>query len=222
MNEHDCIIFTGPSLSWTDVASISKRLRCCAPAGRGDIYDVVKAGARLIGLIDGVFYDRAAVSHREIIGAMRSGVTVVGGSSMGALRASELDGFGMIGVGKIYACFKQGLIEADDEVALAYNPVTFAPVSEPLVNIRFALHSLIQAGVVDTGTRDALLSLARSTFYMERSFPLLLSIAEQRALVTKEERAAIEIFLADHDVDLKKRDAKLVLQTVIKLHNQLR
>ena len=76
---------------------------------------------------------------------------------MGALRASELDGFGMIGVGKIYACFKQGLIEADDEVAVAYNPVTFAPVSDPLVNIRFALHSLVQTGVVDTGTSDALL-----------------------------------------------------------------
>jgi hypothetical protein len=152
-------------------------------------------------LIDGVFYNRAAVSHREIIDAVRSGVTVVGGSSMGALRASELDGFGMIGVGKIYACLKQGLIEADDEVAL---------------------HSLVQTGVVDTGTSDALLGLARSIFYLERSFPLLLSIAEQRALVTKQGRFAIETFLAAHDYDLKKRDAKLVVQAVIKLDNQLR
>ncbi len=222
MAKHDCIIFTGPSLSWSEVASIDKRPRCCAPAVRGDISGAVEAGARLIGLIDGVFYNRAAVSHREIIYAVRSGVTVVGGSSMGALRASELDGFGMIGVGKIYACFKQGLIEADDEVAVAYNPVTFAPVSDPLVNIRLALHSLVQTGVVDTGTSDALLGLARSTFYLERSIPLLLSIAEQRALVTKQGRIGIETFLATHDYDLKKRDAKLVVQAVIKLDNQLR
>ncbi|MGA2884849.1 MAG: TfuA-related McrA-glycine thioamidation protein [Halobacteriota archaeon] len=222
MAKHDCIIFTGPSLSWSEVASIDGRLHCCAPAVRGDVSGAAKAGASLIGLIDGVFYDRAAVSHREIIDAVRSGVTVVGGSSMGALRASELDGFGMIGVGKIYACFKQGLIEADDEVAVAYNPVTFAPVSDPLVNIRFALHSLVKTGVVDTTTSDALLGLARSIFYMERSFPPLLSIAEQRALVTKQGRTAIETFLADHDYDLKKRDAKLVVQAAIKLDNQLR
>ena len=57
---------------------------------------------------------------------------------------------------------------------------------------------------------------------MERSFPLLLSIAEQRALLTKQGRTAIETFLADHDYDLKKRDAKLVVQAAIKLDNQLR
>jgi len=222
MAKHDCIIFTGPSLSWSEVASIDKRPHCCAPAVRGDISRAATAGASLIGLVDGVFYDRAAVSHREIIDAVRSGVTVVGGSSMGALRASELDGFGMIGVGKIYACFKQGLIEADDEVAVAYNPVTFAPVSDPLVNIRFALHLLVQTRVIDTDTSDALLGLARSIFYMDRSFPSLLRIAEQRALVTKQGRITIETFLADHDYDLKKRDAKLVVQAAIELHNQLR
>jgi hypothetical protein len=221
MAEQCCVIFTGPSLSCSEVASIDKRPRCCAPAVRGDITKAAKAGIRLIGLIDGVFYDRAAVSHREIIDAMQSGVTVVGGSSMGALRASELDSFGMIGVGRIYTCFKQGHIEADDEVAVVYNPVTFAPVSDPLVNIRFALHSLMQVGVIDAGTRAALLELARSVFYLERSIPLLLSAAEQRALVTKEGRIAIETFLAKHDCDLKKRDARLVVHEVVKRHNQL-
>jgi hypothetical protein len=220
MAEHCCVIFTGPSLSWSEVASIDKRPRCCAPAVRGDVSKAAKAGIRLVGLIDGVFYDRAAVSHREIIDAMRSGVTVIGGSSMGALRASELDGFGMIGVGKIYDCFKHGRIEADDEVAVAYNPVTFSPVSDPLVNIRFALHSLVQAGLVDAGTSAALLGLAQSAFYVERSIPLLLNTAEQRALVTKQERIAIEAFLAGQDYDLKKRDAKLVVREVVKRYNQ--
>ena len=221
MAEHCCVIFTGPSLSWSEVASIDKRPHCCPPAVRGDISRAVKAGIRLIGLIDGVFYDHAAVSHREIIDAMRLGVTVVGGSSMGALRASELDSFGMIGVGRIYTCFKQGQIEADDEVAVAYNPVTFAPVSDPLVNIRFALHSLVDTGVVDAGTSAALLGLARSAFYLERSIPLLLSTAEQRALITEQGRIAIETFLADHDYDLKKRDAKLVVHEVARRYNQL-
>ena len=221
MATHACIIFTGPSISWSEVASIDKRPRCCAPAVRGDISGAAKAGAKVIGLIDGVFYDHAAVSHREIIDAVRLGVIVVGGSSMGALRASELDSYGMIGVGKIYSCFKQGLIEADDEVAVAYNPVTFAPVSDPLVNIRFALHSLVHNSVVDPGTSGALFDLARSAFYMERSFPSLLSVAEQRGLITKQKLIAIETFLSENDYDLKKRDAKLVVQAVINLHNKL-
>jgi len=125
------------------VASIDHRLKCCPPAVRGDISKKAKAGTKIIGLIDGVFFNRAAVSHREIIGAMKSGATIVGGSSMGALRASELDSFGMIGVGKIYTCFKQGVIEADDEVAVAYNPITYEPVSDLRGSQRFLLTTIM-------------------------------------------------------------------------------
>ncbi len=222
MEKHDCVVFTGPSLSWSEATSLDRGLRCCPPAVRGDISKAAKAGATIIGLIDGVFYDRAAVSHREIIGVMQSGVTVVGGSSMGALRASELDSFGMIGVGKIYKCFKEGVIEADDEVAVAYNPVTFAPVSDPLVNIRASLHSLLKASIVNNDTSNALLNLAKSFFYMERSFPLLLKTAELRGLINGRGRDEIETFLASHDCDLKKRDAKLVVQEVVRFCDQRR
>jgi TfuA protein len=222
MAKHHCVVFTGPSLSWSEVTSIDSQLRCCPPAARGDIAKAAKAGAQIIGLIDGVFYDRAAVSHREIIDVMQSGVTVVGGASMGALRASELDSFGMIGVGKIYTCFKQGVIEADDEVAVAYNPVTFAPLSDPLVNIRVALHSLAKASIVNSDTSDALLELAQSFFYVERSFPLLLKRAEQRGLISGRNRTDIETFLASHDCDLKKRDAKLTVHEVLRFCEQRR
>lgn len=220
MAKDDCVVFSGPSLSWSEVASIDRRLRCCPPAKRGDVFKIAKEGARIIGLIDGVFYDRAAVSHREIIDVMHSRVTVVGGSSMGALRASELDSFGMVGVGKIYKCFKQGVIEADDEVAVAYNPVTFEPVSDPLVNIRAALHLLEKASIVSNDTRDVLLKLAQSLFYMDRSFPLVLRMAERRELINDRERNNIETFLARCDYDLKKRDAKLVVHEVVKVRGQ--
>ncbi len=39
---------------------------------------------------------------------MKKGVKVYGSSSMGALRASELDEFGMVGVGRIYECYRSG------------------------------------------------------------------------------------------------------------------
>jgi hypothetical protein len=197
------------------VTAVDQRISCCPPAVRGDISKAAKTGISIIGLIDGVFFNRAAVSHREIIGAIKSGVTVVGGSSMGALRASELDSFGMIGVGKIYTCFKEGVIEADDEVAVAYNPITYEPVCDPLINIRVALHSLLDASIVDSDTSNALLTLAKSFFYMERSFPLVLKTAELRGQIGSDDRTKIETFLASHDYDLKKRDAKLVVQEVV-------
>jgi hypothetical protein len=86
MAKCDCVIFTGPSLPWSEVASVDQRIRCGPPAVRGDISKASKTGVTIIGLIDGVFFNRAAVSHREIIEAIKLGVTVVGGSSMGALR----------------------------------------------------------------------------------------------------------------------------------------
>jgi len=70
------------------------------------------------------------VAHKEILDVLKKGVTVVGGSSMGALRAAELDAFGMVGAGRIYECYRSGRIEADDEVAVTYNPVTGEQLSE--------------------------------------------------------------------------------------------
>ena len=72
------------------------------PAKRGDILAAVADGADIIGLIDGVFHQDCAVAHREILAAVKKGIKVVGASSMGALRAAEMDTLGMTGVGKIY------------------------------------------------------------------------------------------------------------------------
>jgi len=45
----------------------------------------------------------------------------VGGSGMGVLRASELDSYGMIWVGRIYEWYCDGVIESDDEVAVTFH-----------------------------------------------------------------------------------------------------
>ncbi len=216
MAKCNCVIFTGPSLPWSEVTLVDQRIRCCPPAVRGDISKAAKAGVTIIGLIDGVFFNRAAVSHREIIEAIKLGVTVVGGSSMGALRASELDSFGMIGVGKIYMCFKEGVIEADDEVAVGYNPVTYEPLSDPLVNMRDALHALLDASIVNRHISNALFKIAKSLFYLERSFPFVLKTAELRGQIDSSDRIKIETFLTSYDYDLKKRDAKLVVEEVVR------
>ena len=70
---------------------------------------------------------------------------------MGALRAAELDSFGMVGIGAIYRAYRDGVLEDDDEVAVAHRTAEegFAPTSEPMVDIRWTLEAAALAGVID-------------------------------------------------------------------------
>ncbi len=115
------IVFLGPSL---DQAAAERILSAhyLPPARRGDLLAAAEKGATIIGLIDGVFHQESAVAHREILAAIKKGVRVVGASSMGALRAAEMDTLGMVGIGEIYRMYKSGELESDDEVALVFDP----------------------------------------------------------------------------------------------------
>ncbi|MEI8331927.1 MAG: TfuA-like protein, partial [Methanomicrobiales archaeon] len=75
------IVFLGPSL---DRAAAEKILPADyrPPAKRGDLINVAREGAAIIGLIDGVFHQESAVAHREILAALKTGILVIGSSSM--------------------------------------------------------------------------------------------------------------------------------------------
>jgi hypothetical protein len=70
--------------------------------------------------VDGYFERVPAVWHKEVLWAISQGIRVYGSASMGALRAAELSAFGMIGIGKIFEWYRDGVIERDDEVAVAH------------------------------------------------------------------------------------------------------
>ena len=74
--------------------------------------------------------------------ALKDKVKIYGASSMGALRASELDRYGMIGIGKIYHLYRDGTLNSDDEVALSFESEGYTPLSEPLINIRETIKSI--------------------------------------------------------------------------------
>ena len=65
-------------------------------------------------------------------------VKVFGSSSLGALRAVELGKYGMIGIGKIFRLFRDGILESDDEVAVTFTDYTNYK-SEALIDIRYNL-----------------------------------------------------------------------------------
>lgn len=76
------------------------------PVSQGDIAGLLRRRPRVIGIIDGYFERVPAVWHKEILLALSAGVHVVGGASMGALRAAELHSFGMVGVGEVFAWYR--------------------------------------------------------------------------------------------------------------------
>jgi hypothetical protein len=210
------VIFTGNSISHEDARKIL-RANYQPPVRRFQLEKFVQKGYKVIGIIDGIFFDRAAVGHREILSALDAGVKVVGGASMGALRASELDTHGMIGVGRIYEWYRDGVIESDDEVAVSTNPDTFEPISVPLVNIRETLKAAFVSGLVSEKEHDDLLELAIDTYYPDRSYFGLIKEGEKRGLIPEEKKKLLLDFCTGNEVDVKREDAFLVLETVKKL-----
>jgi hypothetical protein len=172
------IVFSGPSIAEAEV----HRLAACThapPIKRGDLaavddYDVIV-------IIDGEFGQSIAVSPKEILAVLESGKTVIGASSMGALRASELDRSGMIGVGWVYEYFRRGAVRRDADVALVYSPFDFKPMTVPMVDVEYWMEQVFAAGLIRGKERAALLKAARTLFFADRT-PERLTDALRRAI----------------------------------------
>ncbi|HEX4452283.1 MAG TPA: TfuA-like protein [Kofleriaceae bacterium] len=196
------IIFTGPSLAIPGARP---------PAAVGDVLAAARErGVKRIAIIDGYFERMAAVWHKEILIALERGIAVYGAASMGALRAAELAPFGMIGVGAIYRDFAAGRLVADDEVAIAHLPAEagYRAVSDALVNLRYGLAKAARARVISARTAKALVELARSRFYRERSWAQLVADGNVAKLPARE----LAALAAWPKPDRKADDARLLLK----------
>jgi len=215
------VVYLGPSLSQEKARAILEA-DYRPPVRRNDLKKALEDGADIIGIIDGTFFSRSPVSHKEILAVLKKGVTVVGGSSMGALRASELDVFGMVGVGRIYECYRSGLIEADDEVAVTYNPVTGEQIAEPLVNVRYQLKAAERDGVITKEERAALLSVTAGMHYPERIYPNIIRLAVDNKILIPEKAAALSKYIEEKPLSLKAEDAIATLKKIKELSNSTR
>jgi len=200
-------IFAGPTLS-DDPVLTRRDVIWLPPAAQGDVYRAVRAGARLIGIIDGRFESTPAVWHKEILWAMSRGVHVFGAASMGALRAAELAPFGMIGIGAIFRDFQSGVLTDDDEVAVLHAPeeMHYRPLTDAMVDVRATIAAAREAGILSPRCAAAILGAAKSQFFKERTWALIIQRAQCDGKLSRE----IEKFarwLPDNRVELKRRDA---------------
>ena len=142
------IVFLGPTLS-REVAIKILDADYRDPAKKGDFLRLSQATdeKKSIGFIDGVFLHDYPPSPIEVYHlATRKNIELIGASSLGALRAVELEKFGMKGIGKIFQLYKNGTINADDEVAVTFVRDKNILQSEAMIDIRFNLFLAYKKG----------------------------------------------------------------------------
>jgi len=209
------VVFTGPSLHPSDAAQLLSGAIILPPIKRGDLASAAAYDPEVVAIIDGEFYQSLAVSPKEILPFLERGVRVYGAASMGALRAVELERFGMIGRGRVFRLFRLGLLECDDEVALTYCPWTYEAVSEPLVNTRYALRSATRSGLLTRTEAARILEILKKTHFPERTRPFLLRAACE--VLGQERSAGFGDFLAAPAMNAKTTDAKSLLVELSRL-----
>lgn len=209
------IVFAGPSLPPGARPAAGHEVEWRPPARQGDVYRAALARPEAIGIIDGYFEVTPSVWHKEVLWAMAEGIHVYGAASTGALRAAELDAFGMKGIGRIYEDFRDGILEDDDEVALLHGPeeLGYPLLTEAMVNIRATFAAAVDDAVLRTDAAVALIAIAKRLFYKERTYTALLRSAADAGLPERLLRAFAE-WLPDNRVDQKGRDALTMLGAV--------
>ena len=185
------VAFLGPSLRTAPGFEVRP------PARQGDVWRALDDGAQVIALVDGVFESQPSVWHREILDAIAEGVPVVGGGSMGALRAAELDQHGMIGAGTIFRWYRDGVVIDDAEVALLHAGAEhgYRPLTVPQVNVRWSAAQAVRRGALTARAARKIVEDSARIFYQDRTA----------------DRVPLDL------VDLKAIDARLVLARASRL-----
>lgn len=208
------IVYTGLSLpfdeakeildSAEDVEVIYKR-----PIQRGDLGQALKEHPDIIAIIDGVFHQSSAVGHKEILNVMKKGIKVYGASSMGALRASELDTLGMVGAGYVYTQYATGEVDSDDDVAVMLDSETLEALSIPLINMKYVFTNAADENIITEDERDELLKIAKKTFYPKRNYSQTLRESD----LDDDKKSELIDFIRTSP-DIKKEDAKDLLKLI--------
>src|ERR671939_511768 len=166
------VIFLGPSLSHEKAKGIFADADYRPPAKKGDFLRLaVDPNIKIVGFVDGVFLQDYPPTPIEVYQlARKEGMLLAGAASLGALRAVELEKFGMVGIGKIFQLYKSGKIDADDEVAVTFAPESnYHLQSEAMIDIRYNLFLAYKKGVMNRHVKTALARVAKGLYFPPRT-----------------------------------------------------
>lgn len=199
------LLFAGPSIAGL---TIPPGVELHPPAQCGDFAALLDDPPQVVGLVDGYFRIAPTVWHKEILSLLARGTRVIGGASLGALRAAELEAFGMEGVGAIFHAYRSGLLVRDDAVMLVHAPAElgFTPLSVPLVDAEHAL-SLVE---LPAPARRMMQRIVRRAPYETRTWPDCLQQYRERT----GQPFPLSIEALEAAPSLKQRDAALVIDAL--------
>jgi hypothetical protein len=164
------VVFIGPTLG---EAQIPDGIEQRPPAICGDLARLLADPPRSVGLVDGCFGTAPSVWHKEILALIAAGIPVFGAASIGALRAAELADFGMVGIGRIFGAYRDGVVNRDDAVMLVHAPaeLQWKALTITLVDAEAAIAAL---AMVDSDRR-MLQRIVRTFSYAVRTWDLCLA-----------------------------------------------
>jgi hypothetical protein len=212
------VIFLGPSLSRDKARKIldaDYRL----PAKKGDLLKLILKEVNIVGLVDGYFLQDYPPTPIEVYNLVRKrDVKVLGSSSLGALRAVELGKYGMIGIGKIFRLFRDGILDSDDEVAVTFTDYMNYK-SEALIDIRYNLFLAQKYKIIDNMTRRSILKIAKQTYFPYRTYEDILDKCKLKYPEIHSQLESFRDYVLNNKKSLKEMDAVRLLKHIKSIHN---
>jgi hypothetical protein len=211
------VVFVGPSLDPKKARTILEA-DYRPPAKKGDLIKLIMSldeKETVVGLIDGYFlldYPPTPIEVYQLI--VRPNTVVIGSSSIGALRAVELEKFGMIGIGKIFQLSKHGKLDADDEVAVTFSQDLYRLQSEAMVDIRYNLYLSLKRGFVDKETKDAIAKVAKSIYFPYRTYQNIIEETIKNYPQLENNTRRFEAYILRNRKSLKERDALKLIEHI--------
>jgi hypothetical protein len=202
-------VYAGPTLPRAEILNVVPNAVVRPPVAHGDLLCIPTLPGDVVVLIDGLFHQVASVRHKEILQLLADGVHVVGCSSMGALRAVELHPYGMIGNGVVFELYRDGVIDADDEVAVIHGEAPeYRRMSDSLVVFRYAVAGALEAGEIDSRCAEAIIGRAAALPYAERGWDAVAALCDVDP-ETREAFARLRAYVAARPerADVKAADA---------------
>ncbi len=147
------IIYAGLSMDAKTLKKTNVKAKLLPPIRRTQIYRDFKAGERVFLIADGEFDQTLAVSAGEILDVLRAGGIVFGSSSIGALRAAEMEAFGMFGIGEIFDLVRNTPVFRDDWLGHMFDPDTLELLTLPFIEVIFLAKPYLKGSLAEWGER---------------------------------------------------------------------
>ena len=208
------IVYLGPTLSREEAIKILDA-DYRDPAKKGDFLMLSRDSdeKKYVGFVDGVFLHDYPPSPIEVYHlATRKNIDLIGASSLGALRAVELEKFGMKGIGKIFQLYKNGIINADDEVAVTFVRGSNILQSEAMIDIRFNLFLAYKRGIITNETKKKIAKIAKNIYFPFRNYEDIIKLTQQQLPSIYDELEGFRSYIMKNRDSLKARDAIKLLK----------